>query len=93
MSSANITCFRARTSRPAILFNDGSPEKPNFPASFVLCATFNHPWLCRCCGTHFSGGSDTISLRRASLNSDTIRTLMMVKQRLHLARNAVKEIL
>jgi hypothetical protein len=34
----------------------------------------------------FSGGRDTISLRRASLNADTIRILMLVKKRLHLAR-------
>ena len=36
----------------------------------------------------FSGGRDTISLRRASLLSDTIRTLMLVKHRLQLARVA-----
>jgi hypothetical protein len=36
----------------------------------------------------FSGGRDTISLRRASLKPDTIRTLMLVKQRLRLARMA-----
>ncbi|KAJ6611573.1 hypothetical protein B0H10DRAFT_1809311, partial [Mycena sp. CBHHK59/15] len=41
----------------------------------------------------FSGGRDTISLCRAGLKPDTIRTLMIVKQRLRLARNAVKEIL
>ncbi|KAJ7721634.1 hypothetical protein B0H16DRAFT_1790589, partial [Mycena metata] len=41
----------------------------------------------------FSGGRDTISLRRASLKPDTIRTLMMAKQQLCLARKAVKEIL
>lgn len=41
----------------------------------------------------FSGGRDTISLRRASLKPETIRTLMLVKQRLRLARTAVKEIL
>lgn len=34
----------------------------------------------------FSGGRDTISLRRASLHADTIRVLMLVKKRLHLAR-------
>lgn len=34
----------------------------------------------------FSGGRDTISLRRASLQPNTIRTLMLVKKRLHLAR-------
>ncbi|KAF8808465.1 hypothetical protein BYT27DRAFT_7096564 [Phlegmacium glaucopus] len=34
----------------------------------------------------FSGGHDTISLRRASLVPDTIRVLMLVKQRLRLAR-------
>ncbi|KAI0281886.1 hypothetical protein BC826DRAFT_1111117 [Russula brevipes] len=32
----------------------------------------------------FSGGRDTISLQRASLNADTIRILMLVKKRLHL---------
>jgi hypothetical protein len=38
----------------------------------------------------FSGGRDTISLRRASsLQPDTIRTLMLVKQRLCLARTGV----
>jgi len=34
----------------------------------------------------FSGGRDTISPRRASMKSDTIRTLMLVKQRLKLNR-------
>jgi hypothetical protein len=34
----------------------------------------------------FSGGRDTISLRRASLKSDTIRTLMLVKKKLHQQR-------
>jgi hypothetical protein len=34
----------------------------------------------------FSGGRDTISLRRARLQADTIRTLMLVKKRLHLVR-------
>ena len=41
----------------------------------------------------FSGGRDTISLRRASLNPETIRTLMLVKQRLRLARTAIHDIL
>lgn len=41
----------------------------------------------------FSGGRDTISLRRASLKPGTIRTLMLVKQRLRLARNAVRDII
>jgi hypothetical protein len=34
----------------------------------------------------FSGGRDTISLRRASLKAETIRTLMLVKKKLHLER-------
>ena len=34
----------------------------------------------------FSGGRDTISLRRASLHRQTIRTMMIVKQHLQLAR-------
>ena len=34
----------------------------------------------------FSGGRDTISLRCASLIPDTIQVLMLVKQRLRLAR-------
>jgi hypothetical protein len=41
----------------------------------------------------FSSGRDTISLRRASLKADTIRTLMLVKARLRLARAAVNEVL
>ncbi|KAF5337795.1 hypothetical protein D9758_016284 [Tetrapyrgos nigripes] len=40
----------------------------------------------------FSGGRDTISLRRASLKPETIETLMLVKQRVHLARNAVEDL-
>ena len=39
----------------------------------------------------FSGGRDTISLRRASLKPDTIRTLMLVKQHLRLARQAIQD--
>lgn len=34
----------------------------------------------------FSGGRDTISLRRASLKPDTIRVLMLVKQRIRMRR-------
>jgi hypothetical protein len=37
----------------------------------------------------FSGGRDTIGLRRASLKAETIKTLMFVKARLKLARKAV----
>jgi hypothetical protein len=40
-----------------------------------------------------SGGHDTISLRRASLQSGTIRMLMMVKQHLKLARVAMEKVL
>ncbi|KIL58778.1 hypothetical protein M378DRAFT_188125 [Amanita muscaria Koide BX008] len=40
----------------------------------------------------FSGGRDTISLRRASLRPDTIRTLMLVKQHLHMTRRAIDEL-
>ena len=36
---------------------------------------------------------DTISLRRASLNPETIRMLMLVKQRLRLARTTIQDIL
>jgi hypothetical protein len=41
----------------------------------------------------FSGARDTISLRRASLKPETIRTLMLVKQRLRLARGAIWDII
>lgn len=37
----------------------------------------------------FSGGRDTISLRRASLNSETIQTLMITKHQLWLARRHI----
>jgi len=40
----------------------------------------------------FSAGRDTISLRRASLKPDTIRTLMLFKQPLRLAREAIQDI-
>jgi hypothetical protein len=39
----------------------------------------------------FSGGQDTISLRRASLQPETIRMLMVLKQRLRLARAAISK--
>lgn len=39
----------------------------------------------------FSGGRDTISLRRASLKPDTIRVLMLVKKKLHLEREKSKK--
>ena len=38
----------------------------------------------------FSGGRDTIGLRRASLKAETIETLMFVKARLRLARENAK---
>ena len=41
----------------------------------------------------FSGGHDTISLHHASLRLDTIHTLMLIKQRLRLARTDVQELL
>ncbi|KAF7343888.1 Transposase-like protein [Mycena venus] len=37
----------------------------------------------------FSGGRDTIGIRRASLKAETIETLMFVKARLRLARKAI----
>ncbi|KAJ7157770.1 hypothetical protein C8R46DRAFT_1112805 [Mycena filopes] len=39
----------------------------------------------------FSGGRDTIGLRRASLKAETIKTLMFVKARLCVARAALKK--
>jgi hypothetical protein len=41
----------------------------------------------------FSGGRDSIGIRRASLNPETIRMLMVVKARLRMARTAVIEML
>jgi len=41
----------------------------------------------------FSGARDTISLRCASLKPETIRTLMLVKQRLRFARGAIRDII
>jgi hAT family C-terminal dimerisation region len=41
----------------------------------------------------FSGGRDTISLRRASLKPETIRVFMLVKKKLHLEREKSKTIL
>jgi hypothetical protein len=39
----------------------------------------------------FSGGRDTIGLRRASLKAETIEVLMFVKARLRFAREASKK--
>ncbi|KAF5338562.1 hypothetical protein D9758_016540 [Tetrapyrgos nigripes] len=41
----------------------------------------------------FSGGRDTVSLRRASLKAETIQALMVVKAQLRMARIAIVEIL
>ena len=41
----------------------------------------------------FSGGRDTISLHRASLRPDTIRVLMVLKNRLQLARYCLSSLL
>ncbi|KAE9401928.1 hypothetical protein BT96DRAFT_817181, partial [Gymnopus androsaceus JB14] len=41
----------------------------------------------------FSGGRDTILLRRASLKADTIHTLMVLKARLRLAWSEITEAL
>lgn len=41
----------------------------------------------------FSSGRDTISLRRASLKPSTIRSLMLLKQRLLLARRGMSRML
>ncbi|KAH9992223.1 hypothetical protein BJV74DRAFT_771728, partial [Russula compacta] len=38
----------------------------------------------------FLGGRDTISLRRARFQADTIRILMLVKKRLHLGHVRAK---
>ena len=64
-----------------------------------LCRSFKNKSLTSSLGSAvavdhiFSGGRDTISLRRASLKHETIRTLMLVKQRLRLARVAIQDIL
>ncbi|KAJ6545471.1 hypothetical protein B0H19DRAFT_1075778 [Mycena capillaripes] len=41
----------------------------------------------------FSGGKDTISLRRASLKPETIRTLMLLKHHLRLKRKSLEDAL
>ena len=41
----------------------------------------------------FSGGQDTVSMRRMRLKPETIRTLMLVKAKLRLARSALKDLI
>ena len=41
----------------------------------------------------FSGGRDTISLQRASLSAETIKVLMLLKNRLLVARNTLSALL
>ena len=63
--------------------------------SFFFCGLAH--WV-KCLGSAvaveriFSVGRDTISLRRASLQPNTIRILMIAKHRLHLARDHLKKI-
>ncbi|KAJ7323933.1 hypothetical protein DFH08DRAFT_711545, partial [Mycena albidolilacea] len=73
---------------------------PSEPASALLNPADRHKWgaefhissSTRSAVTveHiFSGGHNTIGLRRASLKAETIKTLMFVKARLRLARKAI----
>lgn len=53
------------------------------------CSHYSSPGSAVAVERIFSGGRDTISLRRASLQPGTIRTLMTLKQHLRLARNSL----
>ncbi|KJA24713.1 hypothetical protein HYPSUDRAFT_53524 [Hypholoma sublateritium FD-334 SS-4] len=55
------------------------------------CDIFSIPGSAVAVECVFWGGRDTISLRRASLQPDTVRVLMIVKQRLRLARIALEK--
>ncbi|KAF5328727.1 hypothetical protein D9619_011460 [Psilocybe cf. subviscida] len=66
-------------------------RKCQFPNLYRLaCDVLSIPGSAVAVERIFSGGRDTISLRRASLVPKTIRVLMLVKQRLRLARVAAK---
>jgi len=65
-------------------------RRSQFPNLYrLVCDIFSIPGSAVAVEHIFSGGRDTISLRRASLVPDTIRVLMLVKQRLRLARVAL----
>ncbi|PPQ80819.1 hypothetical protein CVT25_001944 [Psilocybe cyanescens] len=57
----------------------------------LVCDVFSIPGSAVAVERIFSRGHDTISLRRASLVSDTIRVLMLVKHCLRLARIALEK--
>ena len=59
----------------------------------ILLLTFTSPGSSVAVERIFSGGRDTISLRRSSLKPETICTLMLLKNRLRLAREAIDTIL
>ncbi|KAF5343801.1 hypothetical protein D9758_016214 [Tetrapyrgos nigripes] len=62
-------------------------QKATFPTLYRLALDiFSIPGSAVAVERVFSGGQYTISLRRASLHPDTIRMLMIAKNRLHLAR-------
>jgi hypothetical protein len=67
-------CFVSRVSVPKILLK----STDCLPGSAVAVERV------------FSGGRDTIGLRRASLKAETIQTLMFVKARLRAARKALE---
>ena len=41
----------------------------------------------------FSGGQDTVSMRRMRLKPETVGTLILVKAKLRLARTALKDLI
>ncbi|KAF5374318.1 hypothetical protein D9758_004652 [Tetrapyrgos nigripes] len=66
-------------------------QKATFPTLYRLALDiFSIPGSAVAVERVFSGGRDTISLRHASLHPDTIRMLMIAKNRLHLARRRRK---
>jgi hAT family C-terminal dimerisation region len=62
-------------------------RRAQFPNLFWLaCDILSIPGSTVAVARVFSGGRDTISLRRASFRPETIRILMLVKKKLHLDR-------
>ncbi|KAN0131304.1 Ribonuclease H-like domain containing protein [Lactarius tabidus] len=86
--------------------SDGSPSKVNFTLRYkkkenVICDELEEYFklpredfdACSAVAVEriFSGGRDTISLQRASLQPETIRMLMVLKQRLRLVHTAINK--
>ncbi|KAJ7509247.1 hypothetical protein B0H11DRAFT_1313697 [Mycena galericulata] len=81
------SCFDAPETNPVQWWYAQYPRLYRLARHHVSCARIVAQRLYRL----FSGGRDTISLRRARLNPETTRTLMLLKHHLRLRRKTLED--